>query len=146
MPPPLLNFTAMRNRNLPAKREQKPNIFNYIACQNPAEAWKMLQREGIDVPKNKNAVALAMAEMVMEQGEEAEKKIADIHPDRDLIMKSVTIEKEPEPMNEPEPMASAEGEEGKKFRLDNNTINLMIVSGAVVFTLTSIVLLIRAAK
>jgi hypothetical protein len=129
----------MRNQS---QKRQEANIYSYIACKNPAEAWKLLKNEDVDVPKSKPHVALALAEYAKKNGEVALEKIAQIHPDKDLILKYV---KEEKVEKKPEIMKSAEGE-GKKFNLNSNTINLLIVSGAVVFTLTSIVLLVKAAK
>ncbi|MDD5358422.1 MAG: hypothetical protein PHX80_04695 [Candidatus Nanoarchaeia archaeon] len=128
-------------RNLPQKR-QEANIYNYIACKNPSEAWKLLKTEDIDVPKSKPHVALALAEYANKNGEVALEKIAQIHPDKELILKYAKEEKSEK---QPDIMKSAEGE-GKKFNLNPNTINILIVAGATVFTLTSIVLLVRAAK
>jgi hypothetical protein len=128
-------------RNQPQKK-QEANLYNYISCKNPAKAWKLLKSEGIDVPKSKPHISLALAEYAKKNGESVLGKIAQIHPDKDFILEYA---KEEKVENKPEIMKSAEGE-GKKFNLNPNTINLLIVAGATVFTLTSIVLLIRAAK
>lgn len=137
----------MKNR----RRIQKPNIYTCIAFRNPAKAWDLLINEGYtNMPKEKNMIALGLANIVSKQGNSGLLKIKNIHPDKDLFMSDSNVLKscdgcEVKRLFE-EKYKSADSEGVRKFSLSEKNINILIMSGAAVFVAVSIILLIKNTK
>jgi hypothetical protein len=134
----------------------KQTIYTTIAYRNPKEAFNFLAENGYNkMKKDPQVIAVALADYVNKNKESALPKLAELHPDKELLHE----------ISNPPPLqpiiSNFEGcdacekfknvdapkvETGKKFSLSENTINIMIVSGAAVFALTAIAILITKAR
>jgi hypothetical protein len=65
----------------------KITICDYIASQNPEQALALLEESGVSFerPRNKEDLAYILKVWVQREREEALKKLAAIHPDKDLL-------------------------------------------------------------
>jgi hypothetical protein len=131
----------------------KQTLYTTIAYRNPKEAYNLLAGKGYNkMKKDSQVIAIALADYVTKNQDSALAELAKIHPDKELFQ----LETEAQPL---QPIISncdgceklnlnvdAAKQEGKKFSLSENNINIMIVSGALIFTLTAIVILIRKTK
>jgi hypothetical protein len=127
----------------------KQTLYTTIADRNPREAFNFLAEKGYNkMKKDPQVIAVALADYVTKNQETALAELAKIHPDKELFQPEVQP-LQPilsncdgcEKLN-----ADAPKQEGKKFALSENNINIMIVSGALIFTLTAIVILIRKTR
>lgn len=127
----------------------KITLFKYIADCNPQEAYDLMLKEGYKLQHgDKVQLETALANFVNKNGEEGLETLKSVHPDKELFENVEPLQ----PI-----ISSCDGcalksadatkpETGKKFNLSEKTINVMIISGAAVFVLTSLVILIRKAK
>jgi hypothetical protein len=62
-------------------------LYDYLASQNPKEAYQVMIDSGLDVPNPRSARQLAnmLKRFVRKGGDEAIEALAKIHPDKDLI-------------------------------------------------------------
>jgi hypothetical protein len=72
---------------------EKVTIFKYIATQNPDAANTLLSKYGIRGGKTEKEIAYKLAVLVKKGGEDALKKIMDMHPDKEYLTKQVEEEK-----------------------------------------------------
>jgi hypothetical protein len=133
----------------------KQSIYTTIAYRNPREAFNFLSENGYNkMKKDPQVIAVALADYVNKNKESALPKLAELHPDKELFRE----------ISNPNPLqpiiSNFEGcdgcdkyknvdapiETGKKFSLSPNTINIMIISSALVFTITALAIIIRKAK
>lgn len=126
----------MRNNIKPTK--EKHNIYLYTVCKNRPGTMSLLQKEGYKYqPKTPDEAATMLADVVKREGEEGLKKIAMIHPDRELILSTV-------PKNADGNMswknADNDTQEPEKETkgLSEKTLNTLIIGGAVVLTISLI--------
>jgi len=61
------------------------NVFNYVAESNPIGSVQLINSFGYDVTNDSN-LGKSLSELVAEVGEEAFKKVIDLHPDKDVIL------------------------------------------------------------
>jgi hypothetical protein len=68
-------------------REQKLTICDYVAYKEPKKAYDLLRDSGysFEEPKNCADIARSLKEYVAMDKDAALKKIAEIHPDKELI-------------------------------------------------------------
>ena len=143
----------------------KQTIYTTIAYRNPREAYNFLSENGYNkMKKDPQVIALALADYANKNQELALPKLAAIHPDKELFKSEVKQENTPiVPPLQPV-ISNCDGcelkntfenadakptvpkETGKKFSLSENTINILIVSGAGVFVLTAITVLILQSR
>lgn len=79
------------------KKMQKVTIYDYLASNVPADAFELIS-EGTNSPKPRNSRELSarIKKYVTKNGETALLRLAEIHPDRELI-EAISITKEEEP-------------------------------------------------
>ena len=145
------------------KMNQKQTIYTTIAYRNPREAYNFLAENGYNkMKKDPQVIAVALADFANKNQELALPKLAAIHPDKELFKTEVKQETAPivpplqpiisncdgceyKNVDAPKPAVTPK-ETGKKFSLSENTINILIVSGAGVFVLTAITVLILQSR
>ena len=68
--------------------KKKITLSDYMACQEPQKVIDLLHDEGFefDMPKNANQLSELIDQYIASDGEHALEKLAEIHPDRELIM------------------------------------------------------------
>lgn len=79
---------------------QKVTIYDYLASSVPADAFEVIS-EGRNLPKPRDTRELSarIKKYVTKNGESALLRLAEIHPDRELI-EAISITKEEEPKKE----------------------------------------------
>jgi hypothetical protein len=121
-------------------------LYNYVSNLNPQAAYDLLKKEGYgSMPRNKETMAQGLADMVKKEGNVGLAKIIAIHPDKELL----TTIQQPEPMKSCDgcdKMKSADAETGKKFRLTDNQITVIIVCSTAALIFTSLALILRKVK
>jgi hypothetical protein len=60
-------------------------MYEYIAINNPYGAMSVLKSYGLKI-RDKRNLGSALRKLVAQEGEPALRKIADLHPDKELIM------------------------------------------------------------
>ena len=68
------------------KKEKIMNVYEYIAANNPREANYMLSGYGYKKTQSKREISENLKSLVRKNKEEGLKDLADIHPDKDLIL------------------------------------------------------------
>jgi hypothetical protein len=131
LPLPLFNILAM-----------KINLINYIAYRVPRQAYRLLRENRYyKIPRNRRAIAKYLADFVNSDKEKALLAIAKIHPDRELILKSIEAEKIEKKSEASEQLqAAGEGKLGEK------SINLLIVAGSVVVAIALVTIIVTHKK
>jgi hypothetical protein len=128
-----------RNMVQPA-RNMEPNFYMYCAFFNPQGVKQLAKEEGYkNPPQNYIQGAEVLSDIVKNDKEEGLKKIASIHPDRELIIGTVKTK----PVTNPDInqagqiFADGTGQEttSDKKTFTEKTINTMIIGGAVVLGL-----------
>lgn len=126
----------------------KVNVYTYTAHKNPKEAYALVKKEGYDCKiGDYNQLAQCLASMVDKQREKGLEKLATVHPDKELFMPAAPATQKNCIGCEGYKSADATTTtDGKKFTLSEKTVNLMIVAGAGVFTISMIVILLKKIK
>jgi hypothetical protein len=146
----------------------KPDIYSYITLCNRKGGEAVLKKAGYPKPKNPKEMADMLAHFVTRDGENALLEIAKIHPDRELLVRA-----EPELKKVENKIANADGDEESlncsgcalaaaaiaadgtksttpapvaKKGLNEKTINILILSGAAVLTVSLITMIVVASK
>lgn len=124
------------------------SLYKYVAHNNPEEAHALLVSKGYyQLPKQKEAVTMGLADLVDKDKDEGLIEIAKIHPDKELF--GMANKKGEISCNGCDgEWSNAEGDEEKKFSigLSPNTTNILIVSSTVVLTFTALALILRKVK
>jgi hypothetical protein len=125
-------------------------IYQYTADQNPQEAYDLLINEGYkNMPKDKKMIHIGLMDIVKKEGEEGLKKIAMIHPDRELILSTTENKTDKEAImncdgcNKYQNATGNPEESGKKFTFSEKNINMVIAASAIVVVFTSLAVIIR---
>jgi hypothetical protein len=71
-------------------------LFDYIAAKSPAEAWHLLSEADhyLERPESEGEMSSLLRQYVDQGGEGALMRLAEIHPDKQLIQYAVVGEKE----------------------------------------------------
>lgn len=139
------------------KTELAPvNLYTYVSKCKPSEVDSILKKAGYKKrPRNLKERSFMLSHLVKEDKESALMDIAKIHPDRELILKDMevnsvgfdcSVEKEeaPKDLKSDIEMKNASGtfipepkqnfvDDEKKQGLSDKTVNMLIVSGSVIF-------------
>lgn len=138
----------MKQNTLPAK--QKLDLYTYVSINNPIGTKELAEKEGYKfVPKNAMQGAMILSDIAYNDKEQGLMKIAMIHPDRELILKSAN--------NTNKNMSDAQAnflnaESSVNQTVDNKkgisekTMNLLIISGSVILGITLITIIATSKK
>lgn len=69
------------------KRNDNVSVFKYIASQNSNGANSLLAKYGVSNGKSDKEIAYKLAVLVKKGGEDALKKVMDLHPDKEYLSK-----------------------------------------------------------
>lgn len=141
-------------KNYVMKRKGKTravNIYYYISSNNKDGVKKILKGAGYRYcPRTPSQASLMLADHVKKNGDVALKEIADIHPDKDLIIRSAVEKEKGAPAQNItandnfENLLSATGPDKKG--LSDKTVTTMILAGAGVFVIAMATIIATSSK
>lgn len=117
----------------------KNNIFSYVASKNRRGTLKLLKNAGYRFcPKNKKQASLMLADMVKKDQDKGLAQIANIHPDRDLILKYAAKK---DKQVSADAFNSNLNASGDGSRMPDKTLNLLILTGTGILAISMITLI-----
>ena len=116
---------------------QKVTIYDYLATNVPSDAYQVIS-EGTNLPKPKNSRELSaqIKKYVTRNGETALLRLAEIHPDRELI-EAITIQPVKEE-NKKENFSNLSGNLTTNEKEYVNSTKLLMVGGFILIGLAII--------
>ena len=125
----------------------KKSIYSYVAANNKPGTIEVLEANGFPTPNNPMEASLMLAQFVNEDKDDALAEIASIHPDRDLIL---SFDSSNQDMsfnfkNDTVEHLSAKGEDSKKI-FNEQSLNVLIIAGAVVASLSLVGIIVTLKK
>ena len=127
----------------------KKSIYSYVAANNKSGTIQVLEANGFPTPNNPMEASLMLAQFVNEDKDDALSEIASIHPDRDLIL---SFDSSNQDMsfnfkNDTVEHLSAKGKDNSSKKIFNEqSLNVLIVAGAVVASLSLVGIIVTLKK
>jgi hypothetical protein len=118
------------------KQMRKVTIYDYLATNVPSDAFEVIS-EGSNMPKPKNSHELSaqIKTYVTKNGETGLLRLAEIHPDRELI-EAISVKENKE--NKTDNFSNLSGNLSDKDKEYVNTTKLLMVGGFILVSLAII--------
>jgi len=134
---------ANRPRRFKAPTSRRGGIFHYTVEENPGGVKRLFRSMRIPINPNrlsKHKAAMILAKIIQKKGEAGLKLLADIHPDKELILKSSLSNFEDDiPFNQ----VLYNADSGGKRMVSEKTSNILIIAGASILGLSLLAILIK---